>query len=195
MLSAGLFVEDEAHETIVGDLLRRVAAECGATLRLSLRSGHGGEGQERTDLRRYADKAARDGFPPDDGIVVVLDGNCHGYADRKRVITECLGTLEVDLVAAIPDPHVERWLLLDPAAFRQVVGRGFSAPRYKCERDRYKRALQQGIRDAGLRPVLGGLEHAESIIAGMDLQRARWPDKSFGRFLSDARAFLRRHGH
>ncbi len=54
-------------------------------------------------------------------------------------------------IYAIPDPHLERWLLLDSAAFKHVLGRGCSAPDQKCEKERYKQLLIQAILEAGLK--------------------------------------------
>ena len=36
------------------------------------------------------------------------------------------------IVKAIPEPHIERWLLLDGAASRAAVGKGCQAPDLKC---------------------------------------------------------------
>ena len=92
------------------------------------------------------------------------------------------------MVMAIPDPHIERWLLLDGAAFRYVVGRGCDAPGLKCDRDLYKQALIKAIIDAGIMPSFGGIEFAEDIVRQMDLQRAMNEDQSLRRFLTDVRA-------
>ena len=59
------------------------------------------------------------------------------------------------IVLATPDPHVERWLLLDGAAFRQVFGRGCDAPNLRCDRDLYKQRLVAAILAAGITPTLG----------------------------------------
>ena len=51
------------------------------------------------------------------------------------------------VIYAIPDPHIERWLLLDSAAFKKVLDKGCSAPTQKCERGLYKRLLLQAVRN------------------------------------------------
>jgi hypothetical protein len=86
---------------------------------------------------------------------------------------------------AIPDPHIERWLLLDAKAFKNALGTGCKAPDKKCERDRYKRLLGDAVRKAGVSPIFNGMEHAEAIINEMDVQRIKHQDDSFGRFVQD----------
>lgn len=96
----------------------------------------------------------------------------------------------VPAVKAVPDPHVERWLLLDGAAFRGVLGRGCDAPDQKCDRGRYKELLARAIYDAGVAPSLGGIELAEDIVAAMDLKRAVRADRSLERFIDELRPVL-----
>ena len=87
------------------------------------------------------------------------------------------------VIYAIPDPHIERWLLLDSGAFKTVLGKGCPAPDQKCERDRYKYLLLEAIRGAGITPLLGGIEHAEDLVKAMDLQYLEQADDSLGRLL------------
>ncbi len=91
------------------------------------------------------------------------------------------------MVFTIPDPHIERWLLLDGAAFKAVFGTGCNAPDLKCERSLYKRQLMDAIQSAEFTPLLGGIEYAEDIVRHMNLDRIARLDRSFGRFVSDLR--------
>ena len=91
-------------------------------------------------------------------------------------------------VIAIPDPHIERWLMLDSNAFKTVFGGCCDAPDQKCERDRYKRLLLQAIRKTGIFPSLGGIEYAEDVVAAVDIDKAASADASFGHFVRDMRA-------
>lgn len=130
----------------------------------------------------------RQGPPVPSFVVVATDANCKGYADRSKE----LGGADpgVEIVRAIPDPHVERWLLLDGSAFREVFGRGCDAPDQKCQRDRYKQLLIKAIHATGTTPQLGGLERAEQLVARMDLDRAMRADPSLDRFVGDLRRAL-----
>jgi hypothetical protein len=96
-----------------------------------------------------------------------------------------------DRIVAVPDPHIERWLSLDSAGFKSVLGHGCSAPDQKCKKDRYKRLLAEAVRDAGLKPIFGGIEHAEDLVRGMTLSRVERADASLGHFLKDLRAQFR----
>ena len=96
------------------------------------------------------------------------------------------------LVRMIPDPHVERWLLLDSHAFRTVLGRGCPAPSQKCERGYYKMLLAQAVVNADVSPQLGGLEYVEDLIGAMDLYQVGRADRSFQRTISQLRGFCAR---
>jgi hypothetical protein len=87
---------------------------------------------------------------------------------------------------------VERWLLLDSQAFKAVLHRGCDAPDQKCDRDRYKQLLDKAVRDAGVEPLLGGVEFAEDILRVMNLDRAGKSDASFAHLLRDLRAAFQR---
>ena len=121
--------------------------------------------------------------------MVATDSNCEGLVKREREIDKAGEGWPGKIVKAIPDPHVERWLLLDGAAFRHAVGRGCQAPDRKCERERYKDQLIDEIKEAGVIPSLGGIEYADDIVEALDLQRAG-QDASLGRFLASLRQAL-----
>ena len=121
-----------------------------------------------------------------DLLIVATDANCEGLNERTKQLP--LDDSHVTpYVVAIPDPHIERWLLLDGAAFKHVFGRGCDAPDQKCDRDRYKRTLLQAIRAAGVTPSLGGIEFAQDIVQAMNIDSAMRADKSLGRFLDQLR--------
>lgn len=83
----------------------------------------------------------------------------------------------------IPDPHVERWMLVDPHAFHQVFGRGCTLPATKGAKDEYRRLLRREIRESGIESLLGGEEFAEDIVDHMDLERVEMQEASLGHFL------------
>lgn len=192
MREVALFVEDHAHRQIIGPLVERIADEQAATVRLNWRSAVRGHGRVVQELRKYLRDLERHGDPWPDLIVVATDANCDGYNDRAKEILDHSEKAPAPVVLAIPDPHVERWLLLDGAAFKAAVGRGCNAPDQKCDRDRYKQRLIEAVHDAGVTPNLGGLEYAEDIIRNMDIDRAAQADRAFARFVDDLRTTLRR---
>ena len=186
MREIALFVEDRAHREVIGALVQRLAAERDLEVRLhwhSVAGGHGRVAQEfrsfLTDLERAAGGDPETRRP--DLIVVATDANCHGFAERAKEILPVRSPAET--VLAIPDPHIERWLLLDGAAVKTVLGRGCDAPDQKCIRHRYKQMLSQVVLAAGLQPHFDGVEFAADIVREMDLNRAAGSDRSLGRFL------------
>ena len=180
MREISLFVEDIAHQQVIGALVQRLAREYGIAVRLDWRNAVRGHGRVVRELRNYLRDLTdqRDSLP--DLIIVATDANCSGLNERAREIGS--QNAPAPIILAIPDPHIERWLLLDSAAFKSVFGRGCNAPDQKCDRDLYKQRLSQAIYDAGIMPSLGGIEYAEDIVQQMNLERAKRADRSFRRF-------------
>lgn len=183
------FGEDSAHRMVVGPLIAKVAQEQGVAVRVDWRNARGGYPRVSSELRDYLRDLSRQREQPD-LVVIATDANCKGVAQRTSELP--LDQAPVGTVLAIPDPHIERWLLVDGAAFRAVLGRGCQAPDQKCARDRYKSLLLQAVIDAGVEPSLGGVEYAEDLIATMDLDRAASADASLRRFVEDLRRELKK---
>ena len=189
MRKIALFVEDYAHRQVIGALVQRIADECDVAMQLDWRNAVGGHGKVTTELSNYMRDLKRQGDPRPDLIVVATDANCKGLNERMREIS---GRDEpAPMILAIPDPHIERWLLLDGAAFKTVFGQGCSAPDRKCSRNRYKQLLIEAIYAAGHTPILGGIEYAEDILYHMDIDRATNVDRSLRRFVEELRNMFR----
>lgn len=184
-----LFGEDFAHRQVINALVRRLAVESGVDVRLEWRNATRGYGQVVREFNTYLRALGRRGGPAPDLIVVATDANCKGLNERIREFGE--PEAPAPLIHAIPDPHIERWLLLDGAAFKAVFGRGCDAPDRKCDRDRYKQRLVEAIFSAGVTPNLGGMEFAEDIVQLMDISRAEQADDSFRRFVANLRTTFR----
>jgi hypothetical protein len=185
MVEALLFAEDDAQEKFIGALIRRLAAEFALTLKLRVRSSRGGFPRVLREFERYSLACERRAEASPDIVVVAVDANCKGLKDRCDEVEARVGdTLRHRLVVAIADPHIERWFLVDGAAFRSVLGRGCQAPDQKCEKDRYKGFLIRAVREAGVEPLLGGIEYAEDLAKHIDLKRAAGADPAFRRFIS-----------
>ena len=191
MREIALFGEDRAHRLVVGALLRRLAQEQRVEVSLVWRQAYGGHGRMTHELNEYLRSLRRHREPLPDLVVAATGANCKGLNARTREITN-LDAQTPPTVLAIPDPHIERWLLLDGAAFKAVFDRGCQAPDRKCDRDRYKQLLLEAIRAAGVIPGLGGIEYAEDIVRHLDIDRAARADVSFRRFVDDLRTELHR---
>lgn len=193
MREIALFAEDYAHQLVIGTLVRRVASEYRIDVHLNWRSSVGGYGKVVTEVSDYMRDLERQGDSRPDLIVVATDANCRGLNERMREIT---GREELaPMIHAIPDPHVERWLLLDGSAFKAVFGMGCDAPDQKCDRRRYKQRLIEAIRDAGTIPRLGGIEYAEDIVQHININRAARLDRSFQRFVEAMRSKFQEWRH
>jgi len=187
MRSIAVFVEDFAHEQVLNILIHRIANEAGQPIQLiwgNTRNGHGAVVRELKQFLRDLQKGK--GSLPD-LIIVATDGNCMGYTKRRNEITELTNRVSTRTICAIPDPHIERWLMIDSAAFKDVIGLGCDAPDQKCDRNRYKLLLVQAIRKSGVFPSLGGIEYAEAIASALDLDKAASADPSLAHFVADLR--------
>ena len=190
MFEALMFVEDDAQETFLKRLVERLSAEAGVNLKMRVRSAHGGAGFALSQLKSYVANWRADKERSPAGLVVAVDANCHGYTKRRDQVDSRAGDLKHLVIHAIPDPHIERWLLLDGEAFKQVIGKGCMAPDAKCEKQRYKKLLAQAVLEAGVQPLLGGVEYAEDLADKINVQRACTHDISFNHFVHELRAWL-----
>jgi len=188
MREIALFVEDFAHQSFLAALLQRLAAEYGVDLRLDWRNARRGHGAVVNELKQFLRdlQRARDALP--DLVVVATDANCKGLLERLKQIAEITSKVAVPSVCAVPDPHIERWLLVDSGAFKAVFGRGCNAPDQKCERMRYKKMLIDAIKASGVTPSLGGIEFSDDIVEAMDLDRASAADASLRKLIEELRA-------
>lgn len=187
-----LFVEDRAHEELLRPLVERLAAEQGIEVDVRVRSARGGHGRAIEEFRLYQ-KLVETGVaaPRPDVVIVGIDGNCTTFTKKRQEVSAATQPGFADrVVAACPDPHVERWYLADPDSFETVVGCRPTVAKKKCARDHYKRLLAEAVQNAGHPPTLGGVEFAREIANGMDLYRGGKNDRSFKAFLDDLRSKL-----
>lgn len=188
-----LFCEDNAHEAVLQSVLRHLATSTGIDLDIDVRSAIGGAGRVVHELKKFVKQFRMNQERLPDLLVIGRDANCRGVVDREKELTSVMKDFGGEYVFAIPDPHIERWLLLDSAAFKHVFGKGCDLPDQKCDKDRYKQLLRHAIRDANHVALLGGIEYAEDIVSAMDLRRIEAADSSsFGRFLKEMRRYMKR---
>lgn len=186
MREIALFVEDYGHQEIIGALVQRLARDSDLKVRLDWRSARHGHGMVANELKDYLRDLKQQGGRLPDLIIVATDANCKNLNDRIKELQD--PDAPAPMILAVPDPHIERWLLLDGAAFKAVFEKGCDAPDQKCNRDRYKKHLIDAIRDAGVIPNLGGIEFADEIMRHMDIDRAARADRSLKRFIDHLRS-------
>lgn len=201
-IRVGYFLEDRAHESFLKTLVKRVAQEEGfheEELVHDVRSSRGGGKSIAKFLAFLKEHKGRDTLPFD-LLVVARDGNCRGYNDSAKELRQCAERAHFPaverIVFAIPDPHIERWYLIDGEAFKKALGtsRRPDVPAYKCKRAYYKRVLREQVQDAGIgSSLLGGVEYGERIAENMaDWYHAGEKDIGFKHFWEDLRQLLRK---
>jgi hypothetical protein len=185
MRDVWLFVEDYSHAIVLKTLLARLGEVFGVSVVARELSARGGYGRVESEFEQFVRELKRSRQPVPDLVIVATDANCEGFRDRKKRMQRVAQPIADRLLFCIPDPHIERWLLLDSAAFKAVLGKGCQAPDHKCDRGRYKQLLVDAVRAAGHTPLLGGLEHAEDIVREMHLENIARRDDSFGDFFNE----------
>lgn len=181
-----LFCEDSFHEKFIGALLRRFGNEYGVSVTSRFLSAQGGLPRMHYEFKCFLRDLSRQRQQLPDSIIVVVDANCQGHKGRKDVMDSVLAPyLQFQQLVsyAIPDPHIERWMLVDPKAFQTVFGRGCTLPAIKCAKDEYKKLLRREIRESGIEAPLGGEEYAEDIVMAMNLGQVEGREPSLGLFL------------
>ena len=188
-----LFVEDKAHEEFLVPLLKRIATAEEVDVRCRVRTAIGGHARAIREFESYQrlwERGAFTGIP--EVLVVAIDSNCSTFADTRAEIEDATREqLRSLLVAACPDPHIERWFMADLKSFHRVVGYRPSLGKTKCEREYYKRQLKDAVRRGGHPQTLGGIEFASALAEHMDLYRAGRADRSLKAFVDDLRARFR----
>ena len=184
MRNINLFVEDVAHEDFLVALIQRLANEYNVEINIKASSVRGGRGTVITELKQYLRDLQYNKEDLPDLVIVGTDSNCKGLSEREREINQVTSDLDDIVINMIPEPHIERWLLLDSEAFKTVFGRGCPAPDQKCESGRYKNMLLNAIYQATMTPPIDGIERVEELVNAIDLQRMEQSDKSVRRFLT-----------
>jgi len=192
-----LFCEDSFHERFVGALIRRFEEERWLKVNPVFLSAQGGLPRMQGEFRDFLRDLARDRHRIPDAVVVVADANCLGHHGRRELLEGALARFpqfQQLVFYAIPDPHIERWMLADPRAFQTVFHRGCTTPAVKCAKDEYKRLLPMEIRKSGIEAPLGGEEFAEDIVKAMDFGHAETREDSLERFLQALKGLFKRWG-
>ncbi|MFH1010847.1 MAG: hypothetical protein V1784_06410 [bacterium] len=169
------FLEDRAQEGFVQALVERIALGEGLDredLVHDIRSAGGGS-KVITDFEKFIRDYAL-AVEDVDFLVVAIDGNCKGHTERIKDLEKHIGSdhaLKNKVVYAVPDPHIERWYIMDQRAFKKGVGLAKGPeeqPKYKCKKDFYKQVVREALLNGGVSSLLGGVEYAERIVANID---------------------------
>jgi hypothetical protein len=189
VIVVALFVEDDAQRSLLSGLIARIARCEGSEVSIELRNVEGGSGRTLKSLKTYAaDLRAKITFA--DILVVGIDADAVGSRQRRHDADAALRGYAGRVVMALPDPHIEKWYLLDPRAVSRSLGQDYATTLPPKGTRNFKRALLDAFDRAGIRPPSGGSEFGEDIATVMDLSAARI-DADFGRFVADLRSAIR----
>ena len=79
-----LFVEDFAHQQIIGALLQRFGRDLGIEMHLTWRSARRGHGRVMQEFDEFLRDLAKQGGHLPDMIIVATDANCKGLNERMK---------------------------------------------------------------------------------------------------------------
>lgn len=193
------FLEDRAQEGFVKAVVERVAEKesiPASSLIHDIRSARGGSRVIR-EFRNFLRDAEKMELLEVDILIVAIDGNCKGCNERTRQLETYIKSshpLKNRVVYAVPDPHIERWYIMDQRAFKDGVGlnRAPDMPSYKCKRDYYKQVLNQALKDSNINSLLAGAEYAERIVENIqNLESFAEQNSGCRAFIEDLRRMFR----
>jgi hypothetical protein len=193
------FLEDRAQEGFIKALVNRIAHDIPISVNNfshDIRSARGGS-TVIPEFKRFMKDTMQISPSDVDLLVVAIDGNCKGHNERVRQLkgyVNPLHPLRSKIVYAVPDPHIERWYMMDQRAFKNGVGidRAPDMPPYKCKKDYYKSKLRQALAESDVSSLLGGAEYAEDIVSNMEsLDSLFNQNAGFQNFIEDLRNFFR----
>lgn len=194
LLVLRVFCEDRRHESFARALVERLMRELNLEVDFLPVSARGGAPRALGELKAYLRRLKIGHFGQRaDLLLVLIDANSAGHRAKSSEIAKAIGEVDagVECVIGCPDPHIERWLMADPNAFRQAVGVDPPSDPGRREKDLYKRLLHEAIREAGY-PVAGQMDFSSEIIERMDLYAAGKRQPSLGQLCDDLRAALQR---
>lgn len=193
------FLEDRAQEGFVKALVERIAEEESipvSSLVHNVRSARGGYRIIR-EFRNFLRDTVRVGTAEADLLIVAIDGNCKGYNERVTQLKKYIKAthpFKDKVVYAVPDPHIERWYIIDQRAFKNGVGldKAPDLPVYKCKKDYYKQVLYQALKTSDVHPLLGGVEYAERIVKNIEnLETLGRQNAGFQTFVEDLKRMFK----
>jgi hypothetical protein len=195
------FLEDRAQEGFIKALVNRIAQDIPIpidSLNHDVRSAQGGS-TVIPEFKRFMKDTMQISSSDVDLLVVAIDGNCKGHNERVRQLegyVNPLHPLRSKIVYAVPDPHIERWYIMDQRAFKNGVGidRAPDMPSYKCKKDYYKNLLHRVLAESDVSSLFGGTEYAENIVNKIvSIDSLFTQNAGFQNFIEGLRNFFQYH--
>jgi hypothetical protein len=189
------FLEDIGQEAIIPPLVKRLIREAGKPAEgFDHRTLNARGGGSISAYKRFLVDAKRRMHLPADLLIVGSDGNCQGFAKRRdEIIAEAADPPYPIVVTAVPDPHIERWYLLDISALSEAAGitKIPTLPPHKCDKDFYKRLLRSAFNESSIIPPLGGTEYGPLVADKIDLYAAGKADHGLAEFVKAVKDWLK----
>lgn len=189
------FVEDSAQEAFIRPLVERLIKEEGKNIAdYDLRVLYSRGGGSIRAYKEFIKQAKKRKNLAADALIVGSDGNCNGFTKRKKQLEDAAKGMPYPIViTAVPDPHIERWYLLDSHALAEAAGVSVQAvpPAIKCDKNHYKKLLKKTFTDQNLYPPLGGAEYGPLVAEMMDLYAAGTADHALRDFVDQVRSWLK----
>jgi len=195
------FLEDRAQEGFIKSLVKKVAKEESIPdgyLYHDIRSARGGS-RIINEFRKFLSNIEKMDISELDIILIVsLDGNCKGYNERVKQLDKYIkedNPFKNKVIYAIPDPHIERWYLMDQKALKSGIGlvKVPKLPPYKCKKSYYKQLLNNTLKESNVTSLLSGAEYAERIVDCIEkLEVLSRQDVGFKIFIKDLRRMFRK---
>ena len=194
----GYFLEDIAHEKFIKEITIKILENEYNSKKVihDVRAARGGSKSHK----KFKDfiKDTRKQIALDvDILIVAKDGNCKGFREVKRELSSCIKgdhPLKEKIIFAIPDPHIEKWYLLDQRAFKKALETETAPdlPPYKCEKNYYKGIMKRFLKEQDINSLSGGAEYGQLIVQNLEnLTYFERCDESFRSFVSDLKAVVR----
>ena len=188
------FLEDAAQESLVPALFLRLVREEGLLredFQVEVLYARGGASLGA--LKAFVADSIKTKSLRADLLIVGSDANCKGFVKRREWIARQTRKSQYNgVIAAIPDPHIERWYVLDLAALGRASGVKITVqlPDHKCDKNYYKHILRNAFRGTGIEPPLGGSEFGGLLAEEMDLYAAGKKEHSLADFVDGVRGWL-----
>lgn len=191
------FLEDSAQEAFIPHLVRRLVGDEKKNppdYDLCVLSARGGG--SISAYKAFIKGVKKRKTPTADVLIVGSDANCNGFVKRRKQLNVVAKDVPYPaVITAIPDPHIERWYLLDSQALADAAGVPVHAvsPNVKCDKGHYKKLLKDAFAQNNLFPPLGGAEYGPEVARTMDLYAAGSTDHALRDFIKQVRDWLRQH--
>lgn len=190
-ISFGYFLEDRFHENFIRPLVVRISTEntlpqkfCSHKIEYARGGGSVGA------FTKYIKEWKRGEKEPYGISVIAIDADKPGIRERIKLISDIIKNRSYlwPVVTAVPDPCIEKWLLLDPAVWSSVVGRPVNITlRANANCDEYKNKISGILNLLPTPAYFDAWQFGPELVRAINVRRAKLTNRDFKRFVDDLR--------